>query len=78
MNDLANSLDQSSDQYLQTLACIHDLRGGPRAAYAYSLGRATTLQIYPYSLTGDLDTNKVEDFIIAFYTAYNRRFGQTY
>jgi hypothetical protein len=28
--------------------------------------------------TADLDTQKVEDFIIAFYTAYNARFGLTY
>jgi hypothetical protein len=60
------------DQMLDHIQIIHDL-DGPRAAYAFYLGR----RAYPYQ-TADLDTNEVEDFAIGFYTQYNQRFGQRY
>ena len=63
---------QFDDQMLDYIQMVHDL-DGPRAAYAFYLGRKS----YPYQ-TADLDTNEVEDFIIGFYTQYNKRFGVRY
>lgn len=71
-------VDLTNDSDLLDVAFIHDNRGGPRAAYAYALGRTSIKYVYPLELTADLDTNKVEDFIIGFYTAFNQRFGPTY
>jgi hypothetical protein len=72
-------VDLTKDSDLLNVAAIHDNRGGPRAAYAYALGRTSPKYVvYPMELTADLDTNEVEDFIIRFYTAFNKRFGPTY
>lgn len=63
-----------TDQELDYLQIIMDApTGGPRSAYAFSLGRKDYM-----TNTADLDTNLVEDFSIEFYTEYNRRFGQRY
>lgn len=59
-----------TDRQLQDLRVIHD-RYGSRAIYAMALGR-------DFRDTRDLDTLEVEDFSIAFYTAYNSVFGITY
>jgi hypothetical protein len=60
------------DQMLDYLQIEHD-HGGPRSAYAFFLGRPDYT-----TNTADLDTREVEDFIISFYTQYNRRFGTRY
>jgi hypothetical protein len=83
LNDPAVRVDLSRDSDLQMLSFIHDERGGPRSAYAWAMGRIPQPNpVNPYMgdqfFTADLDTQKVEDFIIAFYTAYNARFGLTY
>jgi hypothetical protein len=59
-----------TDDRLANLRLIHDAGGGPRAAYRYWYGLSAD--------TGWYRTESVEDFIIAFYTAYNQRFGRTY
>jgi len=62
------------DQTLDYLQIIHDgPGGGPRSAYAFFLGRMDWM-----TNTSDLKTSDVEDFIINFYSAYNRRFGTRY
>lgn len=71
-------VDLTKDSDLLGLAFIHEHLGGPRAAYAYAIGRGSPKFVYPEALTADLDTNEVEDFIIKFYTAFNKRFGPTY
>lgn len=83
INDPAVRVDLTRDSDLETLHFIHDERGGPRAAYAWAIGRIPMVPLHgtyraPEFFTADLDTQKVEDFIIAFYTAYNARFGLTY
>ena len=55
----------------ESIVLSPDLLAG--SAYAFFLGRRD----YPTN-TADLDTNEVEDFIINFYTQYNRRFGTRY
>jgi len=77
LNDPAVCVDLSRDSDLESLRFIHDERGGPRSAYAWAIGRTPNQRGMNF-LTADLDTQKVEDFIIAFYTAYNARFGLTY
>ncbi len=69
-------VDLTRDSDLESIRFIHDERGGPRAAYAWAIGRVPDWG--GDFLTADLDTNAVEDFIIKFYTAYNARFGLTY
>lgn len=69
-------LDLSREDVLNTIAFIHD-REGPRSAYSWSLGRSRDPNTYRFH-TADLDTQRVEDFIIAFYTRFNATFGQTY
>lgn len=78
--DPTMQVDLSRDSDLESLCYIHDEGGGPRAAYAWAIGRVPQQTLFGEHqfFTADLDTNKVEDFIIAFYTAYNRRFGQRY
>lgn len=72
------SLNRDSD--LQTMRYIHDERGGPRAVYAWAIGRSMMPNAFGdfEFFTADLDTNAVEDFSAKFYTAYNARFGLTY
>jgi len=65
-------IPEFDDQMLDYLQIEHD-RGGPRRAYAFFLGRKDYV-----TNTADLDTKDVEDFIIGFYTQYNRRFGCRY
>ena len=60
------------DQLLDSVQIVHD-KSGPRCAYAFYLGRKDYI-----TNTADLDTTKVEDFAIAFYTAYNARVGHRY
>jgi hypothetical protein len=63
-----------TDKELDYLQIIFDGPcGGPRSAYAFSLGRKDYM-----TNTADLDTTEVEDFAIAFYTEYNNRFGRRY
>jgi hypothetical protein len=63
-----------TDQELDYLQIIMDAPGGgPRSAYAFHLGRRDYM-----TNTADLDTSKVEDFSIAFYTEYNQRRGVRY
>ena len=79
INDPAVRVDLNRDSDLETLHFIHAERGGPRAAYAWAIGRVGCYGAYrDQFLTADLDDQKVEDFIIAFYAAYNARFGRTY
>lgn len=79
INDPAVRVDLTRDSDLESLHFIHEERGGPRAAYAWAIGRIPLHGKYRDEFfTADLDTQKVEDFIIAFYTAYNARFGLTY
>lgn len=79
INDPAVRVDLTRDSDLENLHFIHEERGGPRAAYAWAIGRIPLHGMYRDEFfTADLDTQKVEDFIIAFYTAYNARFGLTY
>lgn len=79
INDPAVRVDLTRDSDLENLHFIHDERGGPRAAYAWAIGRVPFHGAFRDEFfTADLDTQKVEDFIIAFYTAYNARFGLTY
>jgi hypothetical protein len=75
IDDPAIQADLSRDWDLKTIRYFHDSWGGPRSAYAWAIGRAPSGMGF---LTADLDTQKVEDFIIAFYTAYNAHFGKTY
>ena len=77
--------DLSNDDDLESIRRIHDNEGGPRAAYAWAIGREreTIYSIFSGEtwkdyFTEDLDTDKVTDFIIDFYNAYNKRFGLTY
>lgn len=79
ITDPAVHVDLTRDSDLETLRFIHDERGGPRAAYAWAIGRTPVQGVFRDEFfTADLDTQLVEDFIIAFYTAYNARFGLTY
>lgn len=72
-------VDLTRDSDLQALRFAHDERGGPRAAYAWAIGRVPCHGPFKDEFfTADLDTNKVEDFIFKFYNAYNQRFGTTY
>lgn len=71
--------DLTRDSDLELIRFLHDERGGPRAAYAWAIGRVPTCGFFKDEFfTADLDTNAVEDFIIKFYTAFNARFGLTY
>lgn len=72
--------DLTRDSDLQNLRYLHDEGGGPRAAYAWAIGRVPVRSAFgDYQFqTADLDTSAVEDFSIKFYTAYNARFGVTY
>lgn len=77
--DPAKVIDLSSDSDLEILHFIHEHRGGPRAAYAWAIGRVPFHGPFKDEFfTADLQTQKVEDFILAFYAAYNSRFGMTY
>lgn len=72
-------VDLTRDSDLESLRFIHDERGGPRAAFAWAIGRIPTYGFFKDEFfTADLDTTEVEDFIIKFYGAYNARFGLTY
>lgn len=72
-------VDLTRDSDLQNLRFIHDERGGPRAAFAWAIGRTPTHGTFRDEFqTADLDTSAVEAFTMKFYTAYNARFGLTY
>lgn len=60
------------EQMLDQVQLVHD-NSGPRTAFAYYLGRSDYMKN-----TADLNTTDVEDFIIEFYTEYNKAFGQRY
>lgn len=59
-------------QMLDYVQMIHD-NSGPRCALAFYMGRDDYM-----SNTKDLETALVEDFSIAFYTAYNKENGTRY
>ena len=59
-----------TDGQLHIIQEIHDRRGGPRAAFA-------KFHNIEDSCPG-IETEQVEDFIIAFYNAYNDRFYVRY
>lgn len=74
-------VDMTRDSDLHNLRWIHDECGGPRAAYAWAIGRIPLqgpLSTDTQFRTADLDASKVEDFIFKFYAAYNARFGAHY
>lgn len=56
---------------LEEIQKIHD-QHGPRVAYAWFTGQKDIFD------TVSLDTSKVEDFSIAFYTEYNKEIGFRY
>jgi hypothetical protein len=56
---------------LRELRIIHDVQG-PRATLRYFIGLTEDRD------PGKLETLDVEDFAIAFYTAYNQTYGLTY
>ena len=63
-----------SEAQLIDLQRVHDNLGGPRSALAYYQGQ----DIFSNRNTTHLVTEDVEDFIIEFYTQYNRRISRRY